>query len=702
MGGQAVRLTRNLKISTSLYVLFSLAALLLSSQAMYLAIGAVRQDRQAMRAEALGTANRYLFEALQAIRQERGPTRTALNVANPADQGFTASLPVLRARAQPLMAAFFRACSRLACTSGDEIATIRAGMARVTAIRVAVDAALRQPLAARQAGIAKQWSDTVTGLIDSLDGVSQSLTDEIRMFDPVIAELVAIKEASYIARDAAGLERNEVQAVMAARSVTPDLLAKMANLRGKVDAGWRLLHNLIGRPNVAAPILAAVKAANDGYFGTFIKQRTAIEQAAATGTEPPVADAELVRSSNVALDLLAAVPMAALDGVVDHVGAVARQAETVLLIQIGLLIASVGVAVLGFGVAWRRVVHPINVVSTAMGRVASGDLEIDVPFRDRGDEVGNLARALEVFKQNALGKQQMQAEKLTERRSREQRAQRLEELANGFGGQVAQLLQSLSADATRMEATAKSLTTAAEQTSRQASAVAVASDRTSSNVQTVAAATEQLSASSAVIGLQVGASAVATRKAVEEALRTNATVHKLAQGAQRIGEVIGLIQSIAAQTNLLALNATIEAARAGDAGKGFAVVASEVKSLATQTAKATQEISAQITDIQGSTSEAVVAIHGIAATIEEISQIAEAIASAIEEQGTATHEIARNVQEAASGTQKVSGHIASVTQASSAVGDAAADVLGAAGSVAVQSDRLKQQVEAFLAEVQAA
>ena len=697
-----MRLTPNLKISTSLYVLFGLAALLLSGQAIYSSIDAVHQERQAVTAEQLAAANRHLFVALQAARQERGPTRAALEAENPADQAFTASLPPLRAKVGPALDALLNACATLECTAAGEIAMLRGAMQKVAAIHPEVDAALAQPLAMRRAGIAKQWNETATGLIDSLERISQTLTDKIRMLDPVIAELVAIKEASYVVRDGAGLERNDIQAMMAARALTPDLVARMAKLRGQVNAGWHLLHNLIGRPGVPASVLAAVKAANDGYFVSFIGQRTAIEQAVAKGAEPPISDPEIVRASNIALDLLVAIPMAALDAIVVHVDEQVRRAETILLLQIGLLIASLGVAVLGFGVAWRRVARPINVVSSAMSRIAGGDLAIDVPFRDRGDEVGCLGQALEVFKQNALAKQRMEAEQQAGHQARQQRAHRLEQLARGFEEQVAQLLQLLASQATEMEATAQSLTATAQQSSRQANAVAAASEQTSINVQTVATATEELSAASGEIGRLVGGSATVARKAVEEAERTNATVQHLAQGAQRIGEVIGLIQSIAGQTNLLALNATIEAARAGDAGKGFAVVASEVKSLATQTAKAAEEIAAQVANIQGSTGEAVKAIQGIAGTIETISQIATAIASATEQQSAATHEIARNVQEAARGTQEVSGNIAGVTQASTAVSDAAAHVLSAAGSVAVQSDRLKQGVESFLAAVKAA
>jgi methyl-accepting chemotaxis protein len=695
-------LTPNLKISTSLYVLFGLAALLLSGQAIDSSVSAVHQERQARRAEQLAAANRHLFVALQATRQERGPTTAALEAANPADQTFTASLPPLRAKVGPALDALFTACSKVECTGADEIAMLRGAAQNVAVIHAEVDAALRQPLATRPAGIAKQWNDTATGLIDSLERISLTLSNKIRMVDPVIAELVAIKEASYVVRDGAGLEGDDIQAAMAAQALTSDLTARMAKLRGEVTAGWHLLHNLIGRPGVPAPILAAVNAANDGYFDSFIKQRTAIEQAVAKGAEPPISDSEIVRASNAALDLLVAIPMAALDAIVAHVDAQVRRAETILLLQIGLLIASLGVALLGFGVAWRRVARPIDVVSAAMSRVAEGDLAIEVPFRDRADEIGSLAKALEVFKQNALAKQRMEAEQHAEHEARQQRAHRLEELTLGFEGQVAQLLQLLSSQAIEMEATAQSLTATAEQSSRQANAVAAASEQMSVNVQTVATATEELSAAGGEIGRQVSGSATVARKAVEEAERTNATVQQLALRAQRIGEVIGLIHSIAGQTNLLALNATIEAARAGDAGKGFAVVASEVKSLATQTAKAAEEIAAQVADIQGSTGEAVKAIHGIAGTIENISQIATTIASATEQQSAATHEIARNVQEAARGTQEVSGNIAGVTQASTAVNGAAAHVLDAAGSVAMQSERLKQSVESFLAAVKAA
>ncbi|MDB5406641.1 MAG: chemotaxis protein [Rhodospirillales bacterium] len=697
-----MRFPRNLKISTSLYVLFGISAVLLSGQALRPATEAVDKKRQATQVEAIAAANRVLFAALQGIRQERGPTRGALEAKGAADPQFVASLPPLRALAAPAVTALLVHCARIDCGAVDEADAIRTRMQNLTTIRTEVDAALRVPLAERRAGIAKDWNDISTGLVDELERVSQVLTDKIRMVDPAIAELMGIKEASYVVRDAAGLERNFLQASIAAKEITPNLRVKMAGLRGEADAGWRLLQKLIGRSGVPETIRATVKASKDGYFGDFVKQRTAIEEALMDGTTPPLSEADFVKASNGALDLLVATPNAALDAAVAYARKQSAEAQTNLLIQGSLLLVSVAVAALGVAVAWRRIARPIDVITAAMRRVADGDHGTEVPFRERGDEIGNLAEALMVFKENAIAKEQFEIEQATERQRKEQRAQGLEEVTRRFEAQVGELVQSLSSAAQEMEGTARSMMATAEESSRQATAVASASEQTSANVQTVATATEELSCASQEIGRQIAQSATIARNAVEEARRTDATVQRLAGGAQKIGEVIGLITSIAQQTNLLALNATIEAARAGDAGKGFAVVASEVKSLATQTAKATDEIAAQIAAIQDATNDAVAVIHGIAGTIEEISQIAAAIGGAVEEQSSATHEIARNVQEAARGTQEVSSNIVGVTEASVSVGAAAGQVLAAAGELAMESERLKQRVDGFLTAVNAA
>jgi methyl-accepting chemotaxis protein len=371
----------------------------------------------------------------------------------------------------------------------------------------------------------------------------------------------------------------------------------------------------------------------------------------------------------------------------------------------GFLIAAVVVVllvVLSNMVIGRAIARPVMALTRVMSRLAAGQLDEPIEGAGRRDEIGEMAKAVEVFRDNAVTARQLEEDKQRANETRMQRAGRIEALTGTFETQVGELVQALSAAATELEATAATLSGSAGESREQASAVAAASEQTSANVDMVAAATEELSSSSQEIGRQVAHSAEIAGKAVEEARRTDATVQKLADGAQQIGEVIGLIQAIAAQTNLLALNATIEAARAGEAGKGFAVVASEVKGLATQTAKATEQISAEITGIRDVTAEAVAAIRGIVGTISDISRIATEVASAIEQQRKATHEIAHSVQEAARGSQQVSANITVVTRASGSIGDAAGNVLGAATELAAQSCQLQKRVDEFLAATKAA
>jgi len=338
-----------------------------------------------------------------------------------------------------------------------------------------------------------------------------------------------------------------------------------------------------------------------------------------------------------------------------------------------------------------------------MQALAAGDLAAEIPSRGEKTEIGSIADAVQVFKDALIERRQMEERaKAQEAQAAEQKRLDMQALAQSFEGSVGGLIQSLEAAATEMEATARSMSATAEQTNNQSGMVAHSAEETTANVQTVASATEELATSAREIGSRATESSRIAAQAVADVRRTDATVQALATAAQRIGEVVKLISDIAGQTNLLALNATIEAARAGEAGRGFAVVASEVKSLAEQTARATDEIAAQIQGIQSSTTEAVGAIGSISGTIEQVHAIATAIAAAVEEQQAATQEIARNVAQAAHGTQAVSHNIVQVQQAATATGGAASQVLASAGELAKGSAGLSQEVNKFLAGVRAA
>lgn len=377
------------------------------------------------------------------------------------------------------------------------------------------------------------------------------------------------------------------------------------------------------------------------------------------------------------------------------------QQLTFTMIIGGTLVAVFIGGVLGLLIG-GSIASPIVNMTGSMHKLASGDHSVEIPGLSRGDEVGKMASAVQVFKENMVKAKAADAEQAKARAEREQTAQKVENLTKSFDGQVAAILSTVTGSVDRLQDTANLMRSNAEETSAKSATVADAAENASSNVGVVASASDQMSSSIQEISKRVTQSTTITANAVSEVADTNAKIQDLAEAANKIGEVVGLITDIADQTNLLALNATIEAARAGDAGKGFAVVASEVKNLAAQTAQATDEISSQIRSIQSATGDTVNAIESIGRTIDQTNEIASSIASAVEEQGVATKEISSSADQAASGTREVTDNIAMVHAAAGDTGEAADKVLTAAQDLGEQSAQLKGLIESFLNDVKAA
>ncbi len=365
-------------------------------------------------------------------------------------------------------------------------------------------------------------------------------------------------------------------------------------------------------------------------------------------------------------------------------------------------LAAILATIVALGLVNNQVSRPLRQVLGALSALSQDRTDYPPIIVRPSGEIGEIVTAVERWSSTIHRRKELEAQAKLESDQKERRLLQMESLTRDFDARIRGIVHAVSSVSSQLSTTSQSMSATAEETQRQSTAVAAASEQASTNVQTVASAAEELSSSITEISRQVAHSTRIASKAVDEASVTNRSVKALADTAQKIGDVVKLINDIAGQTNLLALNATIEAARAGEAGKGFAVVASEVKSLATQTAKATEDIAGQVTAIQTATQDSAMRIEGITKTIVEINEIATTIASAVEEQGAATQEIARNVQQASAGTAEVSSNISGVTKAASDTGSAANQVRLSATDLATQGDTLRQEIDRFLSNIRAA
>ncbi|ANW02496.1 methyl-accepting chemotaxis protein [Bradyrhizobium icense] len=695
-------LSGTLTVKTTLAVIVGVLAVLVLISCAIAGADAWRSYIAAVRVAEVNANADQLLKGLESIQLERGQTNTALQAPATANAETREVIQKRRSQGDSVLAPALQKIAATATPEGKKlIAEVERAYERVKQLRRSADSALQSAKEQRDAELLKAWYPTVSDFLTRIQSLWTITSREISREDANVGELTMVKQSAFLMREYAGRERAaHAGNISAGRALSADQQRDIANWRGHVQSNWQAIRDLTG--GAASPLVSAVAVAEQNFLGNFKAQTDTVYKAGIAGAGYPMTVQQWYEVSNPALESIVRIKDAAVEVTNVHAAAKAATARTQLILVALVTLLGTAVGIVSIWVLSRRVIRPLTAMTAAMQRLAGGDLSIDVPALARADEVGEMARSVAVFRDNAVSANALAAEQRPEQQKKEQRQQVMETLTLGFDQSATSVLDAVAASIVEMRATAERMAAVATENTNKASAVASGAQETSSNVQTVATATEELSASVTEISRQVSQSAMIAAKAVQEAQGTNAEIQGLAAMAQRIGDIVKLINNIASQTNLLALNATIEAARAGESGRGFAVVAAEVKSLAEQTSKATEEIASQISAIQGATQKSVVSIEAIGKTIGEISEIATTIASAIEEQGAATQEIARNVQQAAAGTQEVSANVGGVTEGAAATGAAASQVETAAGNLSQQSQQLREQVDAFLSQVRAA
>ena len=694
------------RLSVSTFLKSVIAALAVCT-VVSLAIGAWNsweRLRTANRVSLIAEASGHVFKAMHNLRADRVATGRALNADGAPTADYEKYMRGLRDAELPAMR---KAAALLDNAEFDGKAQLLPEFKKLTEQLATLQAdtwsAIQKPKTQRTPTLAKDYAANNEAMMPLLEKLTATLTTAVHHNDPTIDQMLQLKQMAWLTRNVAGDASTQVSNALTAGKMAPDGLTTYAKQVGGIELAWRAVEAAASGTELPATLTKALDLAKKTYFDPqYMSLRDRLANATANGTPPEMTATAWSPYAVERMSTAVAVAESALDEAAKRASDLIGSAQRSLIVQSTLLLIAIAFAIVSMVAVSRRVITPLDRIRDAMLKVAGGDLSVEAGYLDRNDEIGGLAGALETFKQQAVEKTRIERQERERNTHAANRQQAIEQYIGQFEVQMQDTLGTLGRASDQMSTTSDGMAAVSSQTNARVQDAARASNDASANVQNVAAAAEELSTSINDISRQASHAAGIASRAVNQAQQTDNTVQGLAASANRIGEVVGLINDIASQTNLLALNATIEAARAGEAGRGFAVVASEVKSLASQTAKATDDISEQIADIQRVANDAIEAIKAIGGIIGEVNEVATAIAAAVEEQGAATQEITRSTQQAADGTRNVSDNITGVSADADAAGAAAQDVKVASETLATQTRELGSQVTDFLGKIRAA
>jgi methyl-accepting chemotaxis protein len=689
----------NLKIRTVLPLIVSALALMAVVAAGLSARNAMlrRWDSEAFLK--INQLSQLLLESAGQWAVERGLTNAPLNAPPIVPTERRAEIAKTRVVADKAFRDAVEGLRAIPAMKAGEPKIVEAekAFAAFQAFRARLDDNLAKPGSERDPEIVSGFAPAITNLIE-VAGNDLRLTLETLTVPPsaALTQLVGLRHLAALMAENAGRERSYLGGIIGGRSkLTADGIRRVAGFRGEVDLAWATISAIKQRNDIPAKITDAIKDLDNEYFREYGETRDAVFASGDSGDYKITGKDYVARATKAINSILR---LADVIGATANEAADADLAESTSKVTLNgaLLLACVLLAALSFWISFSRIVRPLSALTVAMRELAKGNLQVDLPGLGRADEIGEMAQAVLVFKENGIEKIRLEEAQMASRATVTRRQEEIDQLIGMFARSVSGSFKSLSGASADMSQTSISLESAAQTTGAQATQVLSEVEQTSLNIQTVAAASQQLSASISEIGRQASESARGSNGAMRQAEAVVAKVEELRHASAEIGSVVNLINTIAGQTNLLALNATIEAARAGEAGRGFAVVAGEVKALAEQTAKATNEIAHQVASIQSATNGAAEAIQEISGTVRGVNETAVAIATAVEQQSAATVEIARSIESVTANAASMTRSMGQVQGAVDATTGNAAEVRRTSSALSHDTNLLSSEVEEFL------